>query len=113
VFDDAENALHHGRSFPVDLHAGFGGHAPPGEFQSRLIEEKGGKKQAEACTLTLLEYRLQPASASFHDFEILLHAPPHFVPQMLVGIADVPHTPRVNMPTGMPISSLPRARGQR
>ena len=72
VLDDAENSLHHGRSFPVDLHAGFGGHAPPGEFQSRSIEEKGGKKQAEACTLTLLEYRLQPASASFHDFEILL-----------------------------------------
>jgi hypothetical protein len=43
-----------------------------GEFQSRSIEEKGRKKQAEACTLTLLEYRLQPASASFHDFEILL-----------------------------------------
>ena len=72
LFDDAENSLDHGRSFPVDLHAGFGGHAPPGEFQSRLIEEKGGKKQAEACTLTLLEYRLQPASASFHDSEILL-----------------------------------------
>jgi hypothetical protein len=32
----------------------------------------GIKKQAEACTLTLLEYRLQPASVSFYDFEILL-----------------------------------------
>jgi hypothetical protein len=34
-------------------------------ISNSFARRKGGKKQAEACTLTLLEYRLQPASVSF------------------------------------------------
>jgi hypothetical protein len=41
-------------------------------FKVVRSKKMGIKKQAEARTLTLLEYRLQPASVSFYDFEILL-----------------------------------------